>query len=61
VRYRPGLFARRRLKRGVFRSIADLRAAINRYAADHTHDPRPLTGPQTLNAFSPLSDVGTRL
>jgi hypothetical protein len=34
---------RRRLKRGVFRSIADLQAAINRYVADHNHDPRPFT------------------
>jgi hypothetical protein len=34
---------RRRLKRGVFRSITDLQAAINRYVADHNHDPRPFT------------------
>jgi hypothetical protein len=34
---------RRRLKRGMFRSIADLQAAINRYVADHNHDPRPCT------------------
>ncbi len=34
---------RRRLKRGVFRSIADLQAAINRYVADHNHDPRAFT------------------
>jgi len=39
-----GFFAkltRRRLKRGVFTSIADLQAAINRYLAEHNHDPKP--------------------
>jgi len=34
---------RRRLKRGVFRSIADLQATINCYVADQNHDPRPFT------------------
>src|SRR5918995_1299061 len=32
---------RRRLKRGVFRSIVDLQAAINRYLAEHNDDPKP--------------------
>ena len=32
---------RRRLRRGVFRSIADLQAAINRYLKDHNDDPKP--------------------
>jgi transposase len=39
-----GFFAklsRRRLKRGVFRSVADLQAAINRYIAEHNDDPKP--------------------
>ena len=39
-----GLFAkltRRRLKRGVFHSLVDLQAAINRYLAEHNHDPQP--------------------
>lgn len=39
-----GFFAkltRRRLKLGVFTSIADLQAAINRYLAEHNHDPKP--------------------
>jgi transposase len=39
-----GFFAkltRRRLKRGVFTSIADLQAAINRYLTEHNHDPKP--------------------
>jgi transposase len=34
---------RRRLRRGVFRSLVDLQAAINRYLADHNADPRPFT------------------
>jgi transposase len=32
---------RQRLKRGVFRSIADLQAAIHRYLAEHNDDPKP--------------------
>jgi transposase len=41
-----GFFAkltRRRLKRGVFRSIVDLQAAINRFLAEHNTDPKPFT------------------
>ena len=39
-----GFFAkltRRRLQRGVFHSLVDLQAAINRYLADHNQAPRP--------------------
>jgi len=39
-----GFFAkltRRRLKNGVFRSIVDLQAAINRFIAEHNQAPRP--------------------
>ena len=39
-----GFFAkltRRRLKRGVFRSVADLKAAINRFVAETNDDPKP--------------------
>ncbi len=32
---------RRRLKRGVFHSIVDLQAAINRYIAEHNQHPKP--------------------
>ncbi len=32
---------RRRLKRGVFRSVADLQEAINRYLREHNGDPKP--------------------
>ena len=39
-----GVFAKltnRRLKRGVFRSIADLQATINRFLAEHNRAPKP--------------------
>ena len=32
---------RRRLQRGVFHSLVDLQAAINRYLAEHSHRPKP--------------------
>jgi transposase len=32
---------KRRLKRGVFRSVVDLQAAINRYLEEANHDPKP--------------------
>jgi len=41
-----GLFAiltRRRLKRGVFRSVVDLQAAINRFLVEHNTHPKPFT------------------
>ena len=34
---------RRRLRRGVFHSLVDLQAAINRYLDEHNADPRPFT------------------
>src|SRR3546814_20571511 len=39
-----GFFAkltRRRLKNGVFHSVVDLQAAINRFIKEHNEDPRP--------------------
>jgi len=33
--------AKRRLKRGVFRSVVDLQAAINRFLDEHNTDPKP--------------------
>src|ERR1700736_2262941 len=39
-----GFFAnltRRRLKRGVFRSVVDLQVAINRFVAETNADPKP--------------------
>ena len=41
-----GFFAKlskRRLKRGVFRSVRELRAAINRFLDDTNNDPKPFT------------------
>ncbi len=41
-----GFFAkltRRRLKRGVFHSVVDLQAAINRFISEHNQKPKPLT------------------
>ena len=41
-----GFFAiltKRRLKRGVFKSVVDLQAAINRYLVEHNHAPKPFT------------------
>jgi len=41
-----GFFAklsRRRLKRGVFHSVVDLQAAINRFVAETNADPKPFT------------------
>ena len=32
---------RRRLQRGVFRSLVDLQAAINRYLGEHNRKPKP--------------------
>jgi transposase len=37
---------RRRLKRGVFRSIVELQAAINRYLAEHNQSPQPFVWTQ---------------
>jgi transposase len=33
-------FTRRRVKRGVFRSVVDLQVAINRYIAEHNGEPK---------------------
>ncbi|PJK27701.1 IS630 family transposase, partial [Minwuia thermotolerans] len=33
--------SKRRLKRGVFHSLVDLQAAINRFVAEHNQEPRP--------------------
>ena len=35
--------AKQRLKRGVFRGVVDLQAAINRFVAETNHDPKPFT------------------
>ena len=51
-----GFFAkltRRRLRRGVFRSIVELQSAINRFIEEANHDPKPFTwtaNPDTIIA-----------
>jgi transposase len=42
---------RRRLRRGVFRSIVDLQAAINRYLKEHNDDPKPFVWTKTANSI----------
>jgi transposase len=42
---------RRRLRRGVFRSIVDLQAAINRYLAEHNQDPKPFIWTRSADAI----------
>jgi transposase len=40
---------RRRLRRGVFRSIVDLQAAINGYLDEHNADPKPFAWTKPAN------------
>ncbi len=42
---------RRRLRRGDFRSVVDLQAAINRYIAEHNSDPRPFVWTKPAKAL----------
>jgi transposase len=42
---------RRRLRRGVFRSVVDLHAAINRYLEDHNDDPKPFVWTQSADTI----------
>ena len=45
------VLTRRRLKRGVFHSIADLQAAINRYIREHNHAPKPFVWTKPANTI----------
>ena len=45
------VLTRRRLKRGVFHSIADLQAAINRYIREHNNDPKPFVWTKPANTI----------
>ena len=47
---------RRRLKRGVFHSIVDLQAAINRYIAEHNDDPKPFVWTKTADTILAKTD-----
>jgi hypothetical protein len=42
---------RQRIRRGVFRSIADLQAAINRYLQQHNDDPKPFVWTKPADAI----------
>jgi transposase len=58
-----GFFAKltkRRLKRGVFRSVVDLQAAINRFLAETNDNPSPSPGPPIPTKSSPPSNAGTK-
>ena len=50
---------RRRLRRGVFRSVADLQAAVNRYLKEHNNDPKPSSGPNppTTSSQKPVASL----
>jgi hypothetical protein len=50
---------RRRLMRRVFRSVDDLKAAINRFVAQNNADPHS-SGPPIHAASSPLSNAGNK-
>jgi len=51
---------RRRLQRGVFRSIVDLQAAINRFIADHNAQPRPFVWTADPDVILGKIDRGTQ-
>jgi len=40
------IITRRRIRRGVFKSVADLDDAIKRYIADHNRNANPSSGPK---------------
>ena len=42
---------RQRIRRGVFRSIADLQAAINAYLAEHNASPKPFVWTKSTDAI----------
>ena len=42
---------RQRIRRGVFRSITDLQAAINAYLAEHNTSPKPFLWTQSADAI----------
>ena len=42
---------RQRIHRGVFRSIADLQAAVNAYLAEHNANPKPFVWTKSAEAI----------
>jgi transposase len=58
-----GFFAKltkRRLKRGVFRSLVELQAAINRFLNETNDNPKPFVWTADPTASSPPSNAGTK-
>ena len=58
-----GFFAKlfkRRLKRGVFCSLVELQAAINRFVAEHNQSPNPSSGAPIPTRSSPPAPVGSK-
>ena len=58
-----GFFAkltRQRLKRGVFRSVVDLKFAINCFVADTNADPKPFVWTADPKRYSPLLNGGSK-
>ena len=47
---------RQRIRRGVFRSIADLQAAINAYLAEHNASSKPFVWTKSADAISAKLD-----
>lgn len=43
------ILTRRRIRRGVFKSVVDLQAAINRYLDEHNSDPKPFVWTKPAN------------
>jgi hypothetical protein len=58
-----GFFAKltnRRLKRGIFRSVCDLQAAINRFLEETNSHPKPFVWTAEPTESSPLSNEGRK-
>ena len=49
---------RQRIRRGVFRSIADLQAAINRYLKEYNDDPKPFVWTKPANIILEVDPDG---
>jgi transposase len=45
------VLTRRRIRRGAFRSVVDLQAAINRYIREHNEDPKPFVWTKPADAI----------
>src|SRR5262249_875169 len=59
-----GFFAkltRRHLKRGVFRSLVELQAAINRFPAETNHEPKPFVWTADPDKIIPAIDRGRQV